>query len=146
MNDGLSLADIAAVTDRNDGNGSFGGNNAWVLIILFALIFGIGGSFGGNRGTAAQPVTEAGLCNAMNFNNLENTVGRLGDSQTAGFNGIQRDLCTGFSSVVGSINQARFENQQCCCDTQKLIQQSQYENAMNTAAINANTTAQIQSV
>lgn len=46
---GLSLADIAAVTNKNDGDGGFGGNNGWwILIILFAL-FGWGGNgFGGN--------------------------------------------------------------------------------------------------
>lgn len=32
-----SLSDIAAASNEVDG---FGGNSAWVLIILFALIFG----------------------------------------------------------------------------------------------------------
>lgn len=55
------------------------------MIILFAMIFGWGGNgFGfGNRGPASEPVTEAGLCNAMNFNGLENAVGRLSDRQAA---------------------------------------------------------------
>ena len=39
MTEGYSLSDIAAV---NGGNGMFGGNSSWVLIILFALIFGWG--------------------------------------------------------------------------------------------------------
>lgn len=108
-----SLSDVAAVTRGNDGFDGFGGSGAWVLIILFALIFGWGGSGFGNRGNAGQPVTEAGLCNAMNFNNLENSVGRLNDSQAAGFTGIQRDLCQGFAAINAGINNARFENQQC---------------------------------
>lgn len=46
---GLSLADIAAVTKNNDGDG-FGGNNGWwILIILFAL-FGWGNGGWGNNG------------------------------------------------------------------------------------------------
>lgn len=141
-----SLSDVAAVTRGNDGFDGFGGNGAWVLIILFALIFGWGGNGFGNRGNAGQPVTEAGLCNAMNFNNLENAVGRLNDSQAAGFTGIQRDLCQGFAAINAGINNARFENQQCCCETQRLIDRNNYDAAMNTAAINANTTAQTQKI
>lgn len=40
-------------------------------------MFGAGWNRGG--GANGEPVTEAGLCNAMNFNNLENAVGRLSD-------------------------------------------------------------------
>ena len=141
-----SLSDVAAVTRGNEGFGDFGGSGAWVLIILFAMIFGWGGNGFGNRGNAGQPVTEAGLCNAMNFNNLENSVGRLSDSQAAGFTGIQRDLCQGFAAINAGINNARFENQQCCCETQRLIDRNNYDAAMNTAAINANTTAQTQKI
>lgn len=48
---GVSLADIAAVTGRNNGNGGWGdGGGWWAIIILFAL-FGFGGDgFFGNRG------------------------------------------------------------------------------------------------
>lgn len=143
-----SLSDVAAVTRGNEGFGDFGGSGAWVLIILFAMIFGWGGNGFGNRGCMpnGEPVTEAGLCNAMNFNNLENSVGRLSDSQAAGFNGIQRDLCQGFAAINAGINNARFENQQCCCATQRLIDRNNYDAAMNTAAINANTTAQTQKI
>lgn len=143
-----SLSDVAAVTRGNEGFGDFGGSGAWVLIILFAMIFGWGGNGFGNRGCMpnGEPVTEAGLCNAMNFNNLENSVGRLNDSQQAGFTGIQRDLCQGFAAINAGINNARFENQQCCCETQRLIDRNNYDAAMNTAAINANTTAQTQKI
>ena len=91
-------------------------------------------------------MTEAGLCNALNFNNLENAVGRLGDSQNAGFTGIQRDMCTATTALNAAINQSRFENQQCCCATQRAIDGVRYDGAMNTASINANTTAQVQKV
>lgn len=147
--DNMSVADIAAVTRNSgysDGWGGFGGNGAWVLIFLFAMIFGWGGNGWGNRGANGEPVTEAGLCNAMNFNNLENAVGRLNDSQQAGFNGVQRDLCQGFAAINAGINQVRFDNQQCCCETQRLLDRNDYNAAMNTAAINANTTAGIQKV
>ena len=76
-----SLSDIATASREN----GFGGDTAGCMIILFAMIFGRGGNgFGfGNRGPAGEPVTEAGLCNAMNFNGLENAVWRLSDQQAA---------------------------------------------------------------
>ena len=146
--DNYSLSDVAAVTRNNGygyGDGCGYGMGGWWMIILFALIFN-GNGFWGNRGANGDPVTEAGLCNAMNFNNLENAVGRLNDSQQAGFNGIQRDLCQGFAAINAGINQARFDNQQCCCETQRLLDRNDYNAAMNTASINANTTAQTQKI
>ena len=144
--DNYSLSDVAAVTRNNGYGDGFGyGMGGWWMIILFALIFN-GNGFLGNRGANGEPVTEAGLCNAMNFNNLENAVGRLNDSQQAGFNGIQRDLCQGFAAINAGINQVRFDNQHCCCETQRLLDRNDYNAAMNTAAINANTTAGIQKV
>lgn len=143
--DNLSIADAMALRGGNDNYGCGYGMGGWWMIILFALIFN-GNGFWGNRGANGEPVTEAGLCNAMNFNNLENAVGRLNDSQQAGFNGIQRDLCQGFAAINAGINQVRFDNQQCCCETQRLLDRNDYNAAMNTAAINANTTAGIQKV
>lgn len=40
----------------------------------------------------------------------------------------------------------RFDNQQCCCETQRLLDRNDYNAAMNTASINANTTAQTQKI
>lgn len=147
MENSYSLSDVAAVTRGNDGFGWGADGMGFFWIFALLLLPGLfGGGFWGNRGANGEPVTEAGLCNAMNFNNLENAVGRLGDSQTAGFNGLQRDLCQGFSAINAGINQVRFDNQQCCCETQRLLDRNDYNAAMNTASINANTTAQTQKI
>lgn len=45
-----SLSDLAAATGEN----GFGGNGAWWLIILFAMIWGWGGNGFGNRGGPLQ--------------------------------------------------------------------------------------------
>lgn len=146
MESGVSLADIAAVTDRNGygcGNGMWGMEWIFALLIL-PMIWGGNGPFG--RNANAEPVTESGLCNAMNFNNLENAVGRGFDQQTQLAMQNQRDLCTGFSNVVSAVNQSRFENQNCCCETQKQLLENRYLAEKNAADINANTTAQVQKV
>lgn len=154
---GISPADIAAVVDNDRGNNGWDGSSAWVLIILFALIFGWGGNgFGGNRSTG-DAVTQAELCNSMNFNDLQNAVGRLSDNLAGvntnlnnaicslgyenlqNFNSTQNLINNGFNNVVNQINQ-------CCCDTQRQIDAVNYNNAMNTASINKTTTEQTQKI
>jgi hypothetical protein len=144
MTENLSLSDIAAVTGNENG---FGGNGGWFgMIILFALIFGWGGGgFGANRG-GEQPVTQAGLCNAMNFNNLENTVGRLSDQQQFNYQGLQNGLCNiGYENLQNS-NALQRQISDCCCTTQRAIDSVNYNAAMNTASINATTTEQTQKI
>lgn len=90
----VSLADIAAVTDKNDGMFGGGTGGMWIFALLILLLIG-GGGFFGNRSNYpnGEPVTEAGLCNAMNFNNLENAVGRLSDSLSSDYMGLQNGIC-----------------------------------------------------
>lgn len=151
MDNGIGLSDIAAVTRGNDEMGA--GGAWWVIILLLALG---GGLWGGNR-AGAEPVTEAGLCNAMNFNNLENAVGRLNDA-----NQLQFTQMTNGMANMGYENMRNFAQTQqtvqdgdyqlarqladCCCTTQRAIDGVNYNGAMNTAAINANTTAAAQKV
>ena len=105
---GLSVADIAAVTDRNNSNyGGFGGGFAemmiaMVMLFLFPMMFG-GGMWGGgmwggmgNGGLMAAAngaLTRADLCSEFNFNGLENAV-----------RGVTQGLCDGFYAMQGAIN------------------------------------------
>lgn len=146
MDGNVSLADIAAVTDRNGygcGNGMWGMEWLFALLIL-PMMWGGNGPFG--RNVNGEPVTEAGLCNAMNFNNLENAVGRGFDQQTQFAFQNQRDLCTGFASMNAAINQSRFENQNCCCETQKQILENRYLAEKNASDVAAKVVEQVQSV
>ena len=109
---GLSVADIAAVTDRNNGscgNGWGGGFGemliAMIMLFLFPIFFGGGmwggGMFGGMGGwgnggmmaAANGALTRADLCSEFNFNGLENAV-----------RGVQQGLCDGFYAMQNSIN------------------------------------------
>lgn len=148
MTDGttLSASDVALLSGRN--NGMFGGDGIGMLALFFLFsMMGWGGFVGwGGFGRNGEPVTEAGLCNAMNFNNLENAVGRGFDQQTQFAFQNQRDLCTSTATLSSQIAANAAAQERCCCETKGLIQQTQYENAQNTAAINANVTAQVQKV
>ena len=147
MTDGVSLADIAAVTDNKDGmfDGA-GGGGMWIFALLILLLIGGGGFFGNNRGINGEPVTEAGLCNAMNFNNLENSVGRLNDNLTNTYIGLQNGMCQMGYETLKNFGTTQNQIAQCCCETQRAIDGVNYNGAINTAAINANTTAQTQKI
>ena len=107
---GLSAADIAAVTDRNNGNGGWGGfGGEWlialIMLFLFPMMFGGGmwggGMFGGmggwgNGGLMAMAngaLTRADLCSEFNFNGLENAV-----------RGVQQGICDSTFALNNSIN------------------------------------------
>lgn len=76
-------------------------------------------------------------------------VGYVGDK----YSELDRDIL----GVASAVQQSIANQNACCCDTKMLIQgvaadtnaniaQSRYDAAMNTAAINANTTAQTQKI
>lgn len=151
-----SLSDIAAATGENGWGGGGWGGGIW--FVLFALIFGWGGNGWGNRGgCGGEPVTESGLCNAMNFNNLENAVGRMNDQQAAIARQTDNAICQlGYQdldhfSQLGNIVQQGFgttqaQLAQCCCDIERGIDSVNYNGAINTAAIQKTVTEQTQKV
>ncbi|MCH5211006.1 MAG: hypothetical protein J1F01_08605 [Oscillospiraceae bacterium] len=155
MTEGYSLSDVAAVTrNNNDGWGMDGGGFFWIFALLLLPMLSGGGFWGNNRGEA---VTESGLCNAMNFNNLENAVGRLSDRQLEQFTSLTNGICNlGYEQLRNTNALAMQSAQQtndtqrqladCCCTTQRAIDGVNFNAAMNTAAINANTTAQTQKI
>ena len=149
MENSYSLADVAAATRNNDGGFGFGGDGAWIfgLLILLGIMNGGFGGFG-NRPPVMNgtPVTESGLCNAMNFNNLENAVGRLSDSLSSDYMGLQNGICDLGYETLRNFNTTQQQLAECCCTTQRGIDSVNYNGAINTAAINATTTAQTQKI
>lgn len=114
-----------------DGDGMFGGNGIWLLIILFFIMFAGGGNgFGfGNRGNMNE------LTNEFLFTNMNNTIDR-GFNQLANQNfQIERTLCQSFADVNANIAESRYAAQNCCCETNRNIDAVRYENARNTCDI-----------
>lgn len=141
---GLSVADALALQDRNN-DGMFGGNGMWVFFLFFLLAWGNGGWGGwGNRGeqVATNAEVQRGFDNQSVMNKLNGLENGLCDGFYAmntgmlnGFHGVDNALCSGFNSVIQNINQARFDSQQCCCETNRNIDAVRYENAKNTCDI-----------
>ena len=151
--DSLTLSDIAAVTDKNE---SGWGSGSWWIIVLFLFAF-MGNGFGFNRGITGGPVTEAGLCNAMNFNNLENSVGRMSDlvqtqlmQASQGLASVGYENLRNFADTQAAMKDGNYalssQLANCCCENKQAVADLKYSNAMNTASINENTTAGIQKI
>lgn len=136
-----SLSDVAAVTDNRNG---WGDNGCLWLILLFALM---GGGFGfGNRCNTQQPVTEASLCNAMNFNNLENQVARMNDQQAQIARQTDNAICQIGYNEAQLANQTQRQLADCCCEMNRNIDNIRFDMANYSSAINANTNDGIQKI
>lgn len=158
MENTYSLSDIADASKNNDYDG-FGGGALWITI-LFLFMFGMGGWNNRNTNYNGEPVTEAGLCSAMNFNDLQNQVGRLSDqnqqqTQVLG-NGIcnlgyemqrnvgqlGKEVALSQANLAQKVSSAQSDLSsqlaQCCCTTQRAIDGVNYNQTINTASINAN--------
>lgn len=138
----MSLSDIAAVTKDNDDY--FGNGGMWIFALLILMM--MGGGYWNRGNNQSEPVTEAGLCNAMNFNGLENSVGRLNDSLQNDYMGVQNGISNLGYETLRNFNETQNRISDCCCITQRGIDGVNYNGAINTANINANTTAQTQKI
>lgn len=163
---GYSLADIAAVTDGNgrSGDGMWGGDGAWWIIILFLFVFcgwgnGFGGGFGNGGAGTQGALTRGDLCMDMNFNDLQSGVRNIGDAVNTGFanlnstichqqydtasliNGVQAEIAAGFAGVDNAVCTLGYQTQQGFNNMN--IANLQSANALQ-AEINANTVAGMQ--
>ncbi len=157
FSNGVSLADIAAVTGNNRDNDGMWGNGAWWIVIL--LIFGWGGfgnnGWGGNG--AGNGYTDAaiqrGFDNQAVISKLDGITNGLCDgfyavnnSMLTGFNGINTNIMQTGYGIQQAINADTIANMQntnalqaqlanCCCETREAIQNVNYNMATNTCAL-----------
>lgn len=131
MTDGYSLADIRAATE-NDNDG-FGGGGAWWIIILFLFMFGMGGfgGFGNGNGVLTRAEMQQGFDTQEITRKLDGITNGLSD----GFYAQNTTMLNGFASVTSAVNDARFAAQQCCCETNRNIDNVRYDARKNTCDI-----------
>jgi hypothetical protein len=140
----LTAADVAAVTRGNyaDGDGfGFGNGGIWLFAIL-ALMWGRNG-FGGADGRCA---TVEDLNNSANFTRLESQVQNNGNAIQSTATNLYNGICNLGYETSQNFGALSKEVAECCCGINRNIDGVRYENAINTAAINANTNAGIQKV
>lgn len=146
------------------GDGGFGLNGLggiFALLILLGIFNGNGFGFGGN-----------GNVNTLNADmqrgfDQQNTMAQTRDILSAVTNGTAQTIAASTANATNAINAIKDGNaslirefgtvetaltgvagqmQECCCNTLRAIDSVNYNGAINTAAINANTTAQTQKI
>ena len=136
-NSNCASVPLVANIDGNCNNNGWGADGGWwILIILFA-IFGWGGNgfgWGGNNGRDGYPcATQADVRAAVDQQTLiskldQQTYGLasstydINNTLMNGFHGVDNAVCQlGYQTQQG-FNNLGYQNQQCCCETQRLIE------------------------
>lgn len=147
----LTAADVAAVTrgnynyGYNDGCG-FGGSGLWLFAILALMWGGFGGNRFGNNVNDGRCATVEDMNNATNFARLESQVQSNGQSIAQGFTNMGNGIADLGYRLATDFGQLARQVDSCCCNVTQGLLENRYLDAQNTAAINANTTAQVQKV
>lgn len=161
-NGNLTASDVALLS--GNGNGSWGDASfMWILALLVLANGGFGG-FGFGGGYQPQYATQDFVQNGFNFNDLQDQN-----------RDIMNAITNGAAQAVAAVNQAKYDNinvakdiqsalgnqlsdirtaqvtalanqNECCCSLQRAIDGVNYNNAMNTAAINTNLAEQTQKI
>lgn len=129
---GISLADIAAVTRNNED--AWGMNGMWNNPFIYLVWMFMARSFNGNgwgegygpgvATAAGQYATQADIQRAFDTSGI---VSKL--------DGLTNGLSDGFYAVNNGIAENRFAAQQCCCETNRNIDNVRFEGSKNTTEI-----------
>lgn len=167
----MTVSDSGSPMVMGDG---FGGSGFIWAFLIFALLMGNGG-FGFGNGNGNSNAIQNDINRGFDSQNLQSqtrdilTAVNNGTAQSvAASNQVFHDLSNNLSDkyselardvagVNGSIAQAIANQNECCCSQKMLIAetgaginanlaQNRFDAAMNTAAINATTTAQTQKI
>ena len=159
MTSELSASDVALLSGRNsnqNGDGFFGGNGAYWIIILFLFVFCGWGNNGwggfGNRNGGQGSVMD-GYVLTSDFANIERKIDNVNSGLCDGFyaqaqltNGVQMQMANGFAqaelsranqqtALMQQLNAMQAQAADCCCKTQTAIQGVNYNMAQNTCAL-----------
>ena len=160
----MDTTGITPVMPVGGNDGMFGGNGFMGIFGLLILVGLLNGGFGGFGGGSQQYATRdqvqngfdtqnmqmqtAGILNAVT-NGTAQTIASSTANATNAINAIKDGnsaLIREFGTVESALTALGGQSQECCCNILRAVDGVNYNGAINTAAINANTTAQIQTV
>ena len=157
---GLSASDVALLSGNNgrNGDGMFGDNGAWWVIIFLIFAFmgwgNRGNGFGGyssGSGALDNYVLASDFATLQrqlsdNFSNLTAQSRYIQNGLCDGFYAMNTSLLNGFAGVNNSIMTNGYETRNaiqgvssqlanCCCSLEKGQMETNYLNAQNTCAL-----------
>lgn len=128
----LTASDVFAMT-RNNNEGFLEGNGI-IILILFFLIFGMGGNgfgFGGNSAWQGA-MTRAEMYDGLNTKQTQDSVNALGLNMCNGFSGVnqnilksvndvQMGMCNGVNSINSNLQGLASQMASCCCEIKTAV-------------------------
>lgn len=121
MDNGISIADALALQNTGRNDGMFGNNGTWVFFLFFLLAWGGNGfGFNGNNQALTQAELQAGFMN-------NNVISKL--------DGISNGICSSTFALNNTMQNGFFNQEKCCCETNRNIDALRYENSKNTCDI-----------
>ena len=131
---GYNLSDIAAVTGNRGGGDGFWGGDGWWIILLFLFAGwggrGFGGGMGGYEGVpATQADVRAAVDQQTLISKLDNQTYGLADSTyalnnsiTNGFHGVDNAICTLGYNFQSGLNSLAHQISDCCCENGRAME------------------------
>ena len=156
---GLSAADVAAVTGNNGGFGNWGDGSFWIIVLfLFALMGNWGGNgFGGNGGGAMPYVINNDVQRGFDQSAIMGGITGLSSTITNGFANAEISRCNGQTNVLQTLASNQMANMQgfnaitssfqnCCCENRLATAETKQLISAEAAATRANTDAKVQAI
>ena len=155
---------ITPVMPVGGNDGMFGGNGFMGIFGLLILVGLLNGGFGGFGGVNQQYATRDQVQNGFDTQNMQMQTSGILSAVTSGTaqtiaastqnaaNAItaikdgNAALIREFGNVETALTALGGQSQECCCNILRAVDGVNYNGAINTAAINANTTAQVQKI
>ena len=139
---GIPATMLVGPTGMNSGFGNgFGGDWAWILLLLVLFGGGWNNGFGGGFGGGDL---YPWMNNSQNINSgfrgqmLNTQITSIGDKIVSGFGDVATQLCNGFNatqvSALQSTNALQSQLAQCCCDNRAGLADLRYTVATEACA------------
>ena len=146
------------------GDGFGGGSSFMWIFALLILMFGMGGGFGFGGNQSGVNTLNADMQRGFDNQNLQaqtrdilsavtngtaQTIAATAQNASNAITAIKdgnASLIREFGNVETALSALAGEQQSCCCNILRAVDGVNYNQAINTAAINANTTAQTQKI
>lgn len=150
---GLSAGDILAITRSNgydnDAFGGMGGIWGVIMLLIIAGIFGGNGNwFGGNgnNGALQNALTRSDLFEGFNTQDINSQLRGITNGLCDGFFATNNALKDGFFGVQSGIGTLSTQMQNCCCETNRNIDNLRFTSERNTCDIITNQNAGVQRI
>ncbi|MBP3686336.1 MAG: hypothetical protein J6J21_04820 [Clostridia bacterium] len=117
MTEGLSAADVGAVTGNNGG---FGGDGLWAILLLALLGRGGLGGYGAGGNCATPLDVRSAVDQSTVIAKLDGITNGISDATYA----LNNTIVSGFGAAELSRANMAAQQAACCCETQRMIERS----------------------